>query len=51
MSGELEKEEAHSVENGLNDLRLDLSELSAGVYMVQFYTREGSALRRYIKTQ
>lgn len=49
LNGELAKEEAHALENGVNDLKVDMSELTQGVYMVQFYTNEGSALRRFVK--
>lgn len=49
LNGDLAKEESHEVENGVNDIKLDMSDLSQGVYMVQFYTKEGSALRRFVK--
>lgn len=50
LNGELAKEEAHALDNGLNDLSLDMADLSQGVYMVQFYSSEGSALRRFVKS-
>lgn len=49
LSGELAKEEAHTLENGVSDVKVDMSTLSQGIYMVQFYTKEGSALRRFVK--
>ena len=49
LNGDLAKEESHAVENGVNDVKVDMSDLSQGVYMVQFYTKEGSALRRFVK--
>ena len=49
LTGELAKEEVHGLEGGLNDLKVDMSDLQQGVYMVQFYTKEGSALHRFIK--
>ncbi len=48
-AGDLAKEEIHSLQSGLTDLNVDLSNLSQGVYMIQFYTKDGSALRRFIK--
>lgn len=50
LNGDLAKEESHAVENGVNDVKVDMSDLSQGVYMVQFYTNEGSALRRFVKS-
>jgi hypothetical protein len=49
LNGDLAKEETHAVENGVNDVKVDMSDLTQGVYMVQFYTKEGSALRRFVK--
>ena len=49
LSGELAKEEAHTLANGVNDVQVDMNDLAQGVYMVQFYTKDGSALRRFIK--
>ena len=51
MNGELEKEESRMIDDGMNDVEVDMSDLSAGVYMVQFYTKDGSALRRFLKAQ
>jgi hypothetical protein len=49
LNGELAKEEAHAIENGVNDVQVDMNDLAQGVYMVQFYTKDGSALRRFVK--
>ena len=49
LNGDLAKEESHKLNNGLNDLNVNLNDLSQGVYMVQFYTTEGSAVRRFVK--
>lgn len=50
MNGEMANEVMHLLEIGNNELLLNSDGLSAGTYMVQFYTSEGSALRRFIKT-
>lgn len=50
MNGDLAKIETHNLNSGVNDLNVDLSTLSAGTYMVQFYTKEGSAIRRFVKS-
>ena len=50
LSGNLAKEEVYDLNNGLNDLKIDMSNLNQGVYMVQFYTKEGSAVRRWVKS-
>lgn len=49
MNGDLAKEDIRSLDKGVNELILDMNDLSAGVYMIQFYTNEGSALRRIVK--
>ena len=49
MNGEMATEATHSLQIGNNELLLNEDNLSAGTYMVQFYTSEGSALRRFVK--
>lgn len=49
MNGDLAKIETHTVNSGVTDVNVDLNSLAAGTYMIQFYTKEGSAIRRFIK--
>ena len=49
LNGDLAKEETHTLGNGTNDLTIDMNDLNQGVYMVQFYSSEGSAVRRFVK--
>ena len=49
MNGDLAKIETHNLNNGINDLKVDMGSLAAGTYIVQFYTKEGSAIRRFVK--
>jgi hypothetical protein len=49
MNGEMAKEESRSLNVGLNEFNVDMSDLSKGMYMVQFYSTEGSAVRRFMK--
>lgn len=50
MDGNMEKQEMHDLENGVSELSVDLSTLPEGEYMVQFYSKEGSAVRRLVKS-
>lgn len=49
MDGDMAKEETHTLNSGMNDLNVSLDNLAVGTYMVQFYSKEGSAVRRFIK--
>ncbi len=49
MDGNLAKQESHALNTGVNELNINLNDLSAGMYMVQFYSKEGSAVRRFVK--
>lgn len=49
MDGDMAKEETHTLNSGVNDLNVNLDNLAVGTYMVQFYSTEGSAVRRFIK--
>ncbi len=48
-NGDLVKEELLDLNSGLNEVNLDMEDLTKGIYMVQFYSKEGSALRRIVK--
>jgi len=49
MNGVMALEETHDLQSGTTQVSLNFSTLQSGYYMVQFYTQDGSALRRYIK--
>ena len=49
MDGNMAKQESHSLDKGLNELNIEMNDLESGTYMVQFYSKEGSAVRRFIK--
>ncbi len=49
MKGDMAQEESLELATGLNEFSVDMSNLSKGMYMVQFYSKEGSAVRRYMK--
>lgn len=50
MNGELAKEEVFNLEKGENALNVNIDNLDKGIYMVQFYSKEGSAVRRMMKS-
>ena len=43
------KQETASLNKGLNEVDVNLDNLANGVYMVQFYTTQGSVVRRIVK--
>ncbi len=49
MDGNMAKQEVHNLEKGVNEFSVNMEGLTAGTYMVQFYSKEGSAVRRYVK--
>lgn len=49
LTGDLAKEESVSLNSGSNELNIDMDNLQEGVYIVQFYSKEGSAIRRIVK--
>ena len=49
LKGEMAIEESRELATGLNEFSVDMSNLEKGMYMVQFYSKEGSAVRRYMK--
>lgn len=49
LSGNMAKKETVTIEAGNNELEVNMDNLEAGVYMVQFYTAQGSAVRRVVK--
>ena len=49
LNGDMAKEESYNLEKGMNELNVDLNGLAKGIYMVQFYSREGSAVRKVVK--
>lgn len=49
MDGNLTQQSAYQLDKGISELSLDMSALSSGTYMVQFYSKEGSAVRRLVK--
>lgn len=49
MDGNMAKLETYQLEKGLTELNLKLDDLAAGSYMVQIYSKEGSAVRRFVK--
>ena len=50
MDGNMAKQESRSLDKGINELNLNMDNLAAGTYMVQFYSSEGSAVRRVVKS-
>jgi hypothetical protein len=49
MNGDFVNEETYPLNSGINELKLNVDDLTKGAFMVQFYTNEGSAVRRFIK--
>lgn len=49
IKGDLAMEESMKLNSGMNELNIDMSSLEKGTYVVQFYSNEGSALRRIVK--
>lgn len=49
LDGNMAKLQNYSLDKGLNELNMQLDDLETGTYMVQFYSKEGSAVRRFIK--
>ena len=49
MSGDLAKEELLNLVSGVNELKVDMNGLAKGIYMVQLYSKDGSAVRRVMK--
>ncbi|MDB5226722.1 MAG: hypothetical protein JWN78_915 [Bacteroidota bacterium] len=49
MNGEMAREESYLLHGGESDFQFDFNNLPSGHYMVQFYTKDGSAVRRFIK--
>ena len=49
MDGNMAKQESHSLDKGVSELNINMNDLAAGMYMVQFYSKEGSAVRRFVK--
>ena len=49
MTGNMAKQEAYDLVKGSNELKVNTDNLDVGVYMVQFYSANGSALRRIVK--
>ncbi len=49
MDGNMAKQESHTLNKGVNELNINMDDLAAGTYMVQFYSKEGSAVRRLVK--
>jgi len=49
MNGQMAKEETHNLGTGVNEFSVDMNGLAKGMYMVQFYSKEGSAVRRFMK--
>jgi len=49
MNGQMAKEETRELAMGVNEFTVDMNDLSKGMYMVQFYSKEGSAVRRFMK--
>lgn len=49
LNGDMAKEESYNLEKGMNELNVDLNGLAKGIYMVQFYSSEGSAVRKVVK--
>lgn len=49
MDGNMAKQESHNLAKGVNELNINMNDLAAGMYMVQFYSKEGSAVRRFVK--
>ena len=49
MNGQMAKDEIRNLAVGINQFSVDMSNLAKGMYMVQFYSEEGSAVRRFIK--
>lgn len=49
MDGNMVKQESYALTIGVNELNVNAADLSAGTYMVQFYSKDGSAVRRLVK--
>jgi len=49
MDGNMAKQELRTLDKGVNELDINTADLAAGMYMVQFYSSEGSAVRRLVK--
>ncbi len=49
LNGDMAKEESYNLERGTNELNVDLNGLAKGIYLVQFYSTEGSAVRKVVK--
>jgi hypothetical protein len=47
--GNMTKIESYTLDKGVNELNMQLDDLEIGTYMVQFYSKEGSAVRRFVK--
>ncbi|MDB5227343.1 MAG: hypothetical protein JWN78_1536 [Bacteroidota bacterium] len=50
-NGKKMMENIYPVTPGLTELNLNLSTLPQGAYFVQFYSKEGSALRQFVKNE
>ena len=51
MHGDIIRDELHTLITGITVLTLDIQDLASGTYMIQFYTNEGSVLRRIVKME
>ena len=49
IDGNMAKQELRTLDKGVNELDINTTDLAAGMYMVQFYSSEGSAVRRLVK--
>lgn len=51
VNGKKMMENIYPITPGLNELNLSLNTLPQGAYFVQFYSKEGSALRQFVKNE
>ncbi len=49
LDGNLVKKDSYDLEKGVNELNVNAEGLVDGTYMVQIYSKEGSAVRRFVK--
>jgi hypothetical protein len=49
LDGNLVKKDSYDLDKGVNELNVNAEGLVEGTYMVQIYSKEGSAVRRFVK--
>ncbi|HNE49840.1 MAG TPA: T9SS type A sorting domain-containing protein [Chitinophagales bacterium] len=49
LEGNLIKKDSYDLDKGVSELNVNAEGLAEGTYMVQIYSKEGSAVRRFVK--